>query len=335
MKKYTFYVSGTHCESCKIFIEDKLSSCDFIIKVDMNIGKELLSIETNVEKDKESLAKMLTELFKDRHYVVSLEKQKNKKEVKKDFWKALLFGSFFLILFFVLQKSGILNFGLGGTMSLTTAFLIGVVASLSSCLAVVGGLVLSLSAKVMESDKNNKKPVILFHVGRIVGFAFLGGVLGLLGEAFQINYIFSGILGLLAAIVMIFLGLNLLGILEKNGFTLPSSFFSFFRKRGEGFFGPLLLGVATFFLPCGFTQSMQITALSSGSFLSGSSLLLFFALGTLPVLLLLSFGASSFAEGKYASLFFKTAGVVVIGLGVFSFLSLLTGLGIINPLFTL
>ncbi len=29
---------------------------------------------------------------------------------------------------------------------------------------------------------------------------------------------------------------------------------------------PIIVGVGTFFLPCGFTQSMQIAALSSGSF---------------------------------------------------------------------
>lgn len=335
MKQYIFHLSGTHCESCKIFIEDTLSSCGFIAKAHADIGKGLLTVETNKERDEKVLSETLTELLKECYYIVSLEKKSSKKESKKDFWKAVLIGLVFLVLFFIVQKSGILNFGLGGKMSPLTGFLIGVVASFSSCLAVVGGLVLSLSAKVMERDKKNKKPLILFHIGRIVGFAFLGGVLGLLGDAFQINYFFTGVLGLLASSVMIFLGLNLLGVLEKNRVTLPDSFFSFFRKKSEGAFAPVLLGVATFFLPCGFTQSMQIAALSTGSFIAGSSLLFFFALGTLPVLLLLSFGSSSFSEGRHSSLFFKIAGVVVIGFGLFSFLTGLAGIGIISPLFSL
>jgi sulfite exporter TauE/SafE len=98
---------------------------------------------------------------------------------------------------------------------------------------------------------------------------------------------------------------------------------------------PVLIGIGTFFLPCGFTQAMQIAALSSGSFISGFLIMSAFALGTLPVLALLSFSSVSFAHSKYAPLFFKSAGIVVIGLGLFAFLAGLAGLGIINPLFNI
>jgi sulfite exporter TauE/SafE len=78
---------------------------------------------------------------------------------------------------------------------------------------------------------------------------------------------------------------------------------------------------------------MQVVALSSGSFFSGLMIMTAFALGTLPMLALLSFGSASFAQSKYAPLFFGSAGVVVIGLGAFALLAGLAGLGIINPLF--
>ena len=77
---------------------------------------------------------------------------------------------------------------------------------------------------------------------------------------------------------------------------------------------------------------MQVSALSSGSFMSGFLIMFAFALGTLPMLLLLSFGSASFAHSKYAPLFFKSAGVVVIGLGLFALLAGLASLGIISPL---
>lgn len=80
---------------------------------------------------------------------------------------------------------------------------------------------------------------------------------------------------------------------------------------------------------------MQVSALGSGSFVSGLFIMLAFALGTLPMLVLLSFGSASFAHGKYAPLFFKSAGIVVIGLGLFALLAGLAGLGIINPLFSI
>ncbi len=134
---------------------------------------------------------------------------------------------------------------------------------------------------------------------------------------------------------MIFLGLNLVGVFSKNKIVLHSGIFKFFRKIEHKTLTPLLVGFGTFFLPCGFTQSMQVVALSSGSFLNGSLIMFAFALGTLPVLLLLSFGSSSFANSKHANLFFKSAGIVVIGLGLFAFLGGLVALGIINPLFNI
>jgi hypothetical protein len=53
------------------------------------------------------------------------------------------------------------------------------------------------------------------------------------------------------------------------------------------------------------------------------------------MLALLSFGSASFAHSRHAPLFFKSAGVVVIGLGLFALLAGLAGLGIIEPLFNI
>lgn len=134
---------------------------------------------------------------------------------------------------------------------------------------------------------------------------------------------------------MIILGLNLVGAFTKSTSTLPASIFTWFRNVEHKTPAPFLLGAGTFFLPCGFTQAMQIAALASGSFGGGALIMLAFALGTLPVLAFLSFGSASFAQSKHAPLFFKTTGVVVIGLGLFALLSGLAGLGIINPLFNI
>ncbi|PJE50754.1 MAG: hypothetical protein COV29_03410 [Candidatus Yanofskybacteria bacterium CG10_big_fil_rev_8_21_14_0_10_36_16] len=335
MKTYTFHVSGTHCASCKIFIEDTLSEQSFIKNVQVNLGRETVEIETNSDQDIESLAQILTEKIKDNGYKLSVEKSIAEKENKGVIWKAVPIGLAFFALFFLLQKSGILNFGIGGQTTPLTSFIIGLIASVSSCLAIVGGLVLSLSAKVSQDNVSDTKTFVLFHTGRLVSFSVLGGILGAVGSAIGINFTLTAILGLLASIVMLLLGLNLIGVFTKNKIALPSGIFNFLKKIEHKTFTPLIIGFATFFLPCGFTQSMQVSALGSGSFLSGLLIMLAFALGTLPVLALLSFGSASFAHGKHAPLFFKSAGVVVVGLGVFSFLAGLAGLGIINPLFNI
>lgn len=334
MKTYTFHVSGTHCASCKILIEDILSEQTNVSNASVDLKNETVTLDTQ-ETDPHALVEVINEKIKDNGYLLSLEKVNKEKKDDGVIWQALPIGLLFLVAFYMLQKSGLLNFGIGGQTTPSTAFLIGLIASVSSCLAVVGGLILSLSAKIVQDDSNNKKPFYFFHIGRLVSFALLGGVLGLVGKSLGINYIFSAILGLFAVSIMIILGLNLTGLFKKSKFTLPSGIFNFFRKAEHQTFAPLLLGIGTFFLPCGFTQSMQVSALSSGSFISGMLIMLFFALGTLPMLLLLSFGSTSFAHSKYAPLFFKSAGFVVIGLGIFALVAQLVGLGIINPLFNI
>jgi len=335
MNKYTFHVSGTHCASCKILIEDVLSEEEIVKKVQVNLKNETVDIETDSPKSREELVEILGNLIKTNGYTISVENIKVEKQDNDILWQAIPIGLGFLFLFFLLQKSGILNLGFGGKTTPTTSFIVGLIASVSSCLAIVGGLVLSLSAKMSQDNVSDKKTFILFHVGRLVSFGLLGGVLGLVGNIIGINFTLTAILGIIASTVMIFLGLNLVGIFEKNKVVLPSGIFKFFRKIEHKTFTPLLVGFGTFFLPCGFTQSMQVVALSSGSFLNGSLIMFAFALGTLPVLLLLSFGSSSFAHSKYANLFFKSAGVVVIGLGLFALLGGLVALGIINPLFNI
>ncbi len=335
MHKYKFHVKGTHCASCKILIEDVLGEQDLVKNVYVNLRRETVDVSTESEKSAEELARLFTEKIKPNGYTLSVEKSAKEKQNGDIIWKAVPIGLAFLTLFFILQKSGVLNIGLGGKTTPATSFIIGLIASVSSCLAIVGGLVLSLSAKISQDEVSDKKTFILFHSGRLVSFAVLGGVLGLIGNAIGINFTFTAILGLVASLVMLMLGLNLVGVFSKNKLTFSSGIFNFFRKIEHKTLTPLIIGFATFFLPCGFTQSMQVAAVSSGSFSSGLLIMLAFALGTLPMLLALSFGASSFAHSKYAPLFFKSAGVVVVGLGLFALLAGLVGLGIINPIFNI
>ncbi|MFA6077171.1 MAG: sulfite exporter TauE/SafE family protein [Candidatus Paceibacterota bacterium] len=358
-KKYTFHVTGTHCASCKILIEDILMDStgstsslqagspqeeqNLVRKVRVDLAKEIVEIETESEKNIEELAQIFTEKVRSSGYIISVDgfdKLTTGKKIPENkdndaIWKAIPIGLIFLILFFLLQKSGILNIGIGGQTTPVTSFIIGLIASVSSCLAIVGGLVLSLSAKVSQDNVSDNKTFFLFHTGRLVSFAVLGGVLGLIGSAIGINFMFSAILGIIASIVMLILGLNLVGVFAKNKIALPSGIFNFFRRIEHKTLTPLIIGFGTFFLPCGFTQSMQVAALSSGSFNSGFLIMFAFALGTLPVLALLSFGSASFAHSKHAPLFFKSSGVVVIGLGLFALLAGLAGLGIIDPLFSI
>lgn len=336
MKTITLYVQGAHCASCKILIEDILQEHGFMSpKVDLK--KETIQFEIDENVDGKVLVQKMNALLQENNYQVSLEKNaiSHSKVNGETLLMAIPIGITILSLFFLIQVVGILDIGIGGDVSPVTSFLIGLVASVSSCLAIVGGLVLSLSATVSQDNIPDKMPITLFHGGRIIGFTILGGILGLLGQSIGMSFTLSSILGILSALIMIILGLNLMGVLSKNLITLPTVIFRRVQSLEQTRFAPVVLGVGTFFLPCGFTQSMQVAALSSGSWVTGAIIMLFFSLGTLPVLATLSFGSISLGKGKYADVFFATSGVVVIGLGVFALLSGLAGLGVISPIFAI
>src|SRR3989344_3228730 len=144
-KKHTFHVSGTHCASCKILIEDVLGEQAGIESVRVDLQKETVEVETNSEQNAEELAVILSGKIKSNGYTLNVVRQDlTTKDKDNDvIWQALPLGLVFLLLFLILQKSGILNLGIGGGTTPATSFIIGLIASVSSCLAVVGGLVLS------------------------------------------------------------------------------------------------------------------------------------------------------------------------------------------------
>jgi len=204
-------------------------------------------------------------------------------------------------------------------------------------MAVVGGLVLSMSANfAKEGDK--VRPQALFHVGRLVSFFILGGVIGAIGSSFQLGITGTFILGLIVAVILLILGINLLDVFPWMK-RLQPSLPSFVGRHVHGLkninhtLTPVLVGIVTFFLPCGFTQSMQIYALTTGSFWTGAMMMFVFALGTLPVLALLSFSSLGVHKKAQSGVFFKTAGLVVIFFGAFNLINALVAYGLVPPIF--
>lgn len=336
MTIHTLHVSGTHCPSCKILIEDILGEQPGVSRVNVDLAKQVVTIEGDISDDAEQIASEWSALLISHNYRLTTEREAAARGHGTTLL-AVLIGAVVLVLFILLQRSGVLNLGFEGGLTSSTAFMIGIIASLSTCLAVVGGLVLSLSARIAK-DVSSVRPFLFFHVGRMSGFAVLGGVLGVIGEGLSLSGAVATALGVFAALVMIMLGFNLLDVFHlarRFQLVLPRGIFDRLSAIEGGSFAPFLVGMGTFFLPCGFTQAMQIAALSSGSFVGGLSIMGMFALGTLPMLALLSFGSFRFAQSRFAPLFFKTAGVVVIGFGCFALSASLASLGFIHPVFNI
>ncbi len=337
MQTYKFHIKGMHCKSCELMTESELKEFPFISKVKASLNSNLVEVAGDFgDRSQEDIATELNTVLVKHGYTLAVDK--HKKEVKWHQFKIAIPITIVFVAFYIfLQKIGLVNLVNTDNMSYGTAFVIGVIASLSTCMAVVGGLVLSMSATfAREGDK--LKPQILFHIGRILSFFILGGVIGAIGSAFQLGAIGTFILGFIIAIVMLILGINLLDVFHwakklQPGMPKFISKHAFGVSKLNHTLTPALAGVATFFLPCGFTQSMQIFTLSTGSFSHGAFTMLSFALGTFPVLALLSFSSFSIQKSSKSGIFFKTAGLVVILFAIFNLINALVVINILPPIF--
>lgn len=325
-----------HCPSCVILTESELSRHPKVTSAVSDLATRSVKVCGDFgDMPLEDIARELTAVLS--QHALSTASQEKKKAAWGEFSFAVPIALAFAVLFVVLQKIGLVDLIGGGTFTYGTALLIGAIASVSTCMAVVGGLLLSMSATFAKHG-DTVKPQILFHVGRIAAFFLLGGVIGALGSVFALSSFATFVIGIVVGLVMLLLGIDLLDVFHLAK-RLSPKMPTFLSRHALGVsrfnhtLTPLLVGIATFFLPCGFTQSMQIYTLSTGSFMTGAFTMLAFALGTLPVLALISWSSWNIKESRYAGIFFKSAGLVVILFALMNIINSLAAIGFIRPIF--
>jgi sulfite exporter TauE/SafE/plastocyanin domain-containing protein/copper chaperone CopZ len=335
MQKIIVPIIGMHCRSCEIIIEDTLSEISKIkkIEVDCRQGEAVIfydSIKPNMGEIEDAIRKA--------GYRLGTAKKKPLLSANPSDYKDLGIAFLFLFgIYLVAKNLGLTDIGISSASnpsSLGVVFLVGITAGISTCMALVGGLILGISARHSEkhpeaSVMQKFRPHVFFNAGRIVTYAFLGGILGMVGSSIQLSGLTLGILTIVVGMVMLALGLKLIGIfprLENGGITLPKSISSALgikpvrsgnHTKEYSHKNSFIVGGLTFFLPCGFTQAMQLYAVSSGSFMQGALIMGIFALGTAPGLLGVG-GLASAVKGIFAQRFFKFAGILVIFLAMFN-----------------
>lgn len=324
--KESFYVKGMTCASCELLIERKLKKVPGVLSVHSNYRSGFTVVKMDVENPPS--AADVEAAIEEAGYSLT-EKSVEALEGKNQKW--LEIGACLVLIFAlykVLQGFDIFSFSgtVGGITDLGGIFLIGLVAGTSSCLAVTGGLLLTMAAKHNELNPmatrwQKFKPLLSFNGGRLISYFFLGGLVGLLGQSLTLSPVVTGYLNIVVALLMFFLALSILKVLPKNHLIVrPPKWLTHWiagLSEHPHPFAPLLLGALTFFLPCGFTQSLQVSALASGSFMEGALTMFVFALGTLPALIGIS-AVSSYAKGRTARLFLRFSGTLVLVLALFN-----------------
>ena len=336
MGQVKIYIEGMTCINCRNKIEKALREMTGIelASVDYEHGTAEVSYSER-ECSPEQMITMIDQLG----YKASLKPVSRSRVIRNTVRELLVI----LVLFFLLQYFGILNYLAPGSladsgMGYGMLFLIGLLTSVH-CVAMCGGISLSQTLHKGSSDLSKVmfRNTLAYNMGRVLSYTVIGGILGAVGGLTGIGGslrnapVFQGVLKLLAGVVMVIMGINMLGLfpaIRKLKLRIP-----FLSKaampKGRT---PFVVGLCNGLMPCGPLQSVQILALASGSAFTGAMSMLCFSLGTVP--LMLGFGTVVSMLGKRFTRQVLRAGgilVVVMGLSMMAQGNALAGFGNLIP----
>ena len=354
-KEITLYAEGMHCASCEILIEKTLLKKDGVESVDASLkdAEVRVVLQENTHLNLEALNQEFEPLGYrlNKHRIGRTPapllaispagKLEINPEKLKRLLKNILLAGLLLTAFYLVEKAQLGRFiSAEPGAALGAFFLLGLVAGLSSCAALVGGLLLSLTKHWHEQriDAKNTfqraQPHLMFHFGRLAAFFVLGGVLGLIGSAITFNNtVLYALVVLIVSVVMFVLALQMLNVpwARHFSFRMPKSITKAAAKdqTTAGNLGPFFAGALTFFLPCGFTLIAQGVALASGSFIFGALTMLYFAFGTLPILVGISLSGLTFTRKPHLTARFSTvAGILILFFALYNVNGQLNVLGL-------
>jgi len=340
MSNKKVHITGMHCRSCEILIEEELKKIKGVTDVSVSHKNGICDISF---KDKLESLDVKNAVESAGYCIGENAKLPYFSKNKRDYIELGIAFFIVVLLYLITKQSGILGLGnliKGNYGSLSIVFIVGLTAGVSTCMALVGGLVLGISTKFVKQNPESSAlqkfvPHIYFNLGRIVSYFVLGGIIGFAGSFFAISTSVLGLLIVAVGFVMLLLSTQLIDIfpfLKTVSFTIPKGLHKLLgiKEKADKEYSNInssLLGASTFFLPCGFTQAMQLYAISTGSSLQGALTMGVFALGTTPGLLGVG-GLTSVIKGQSSKLFFKTVGVIVLLLAIFNISNGLNLLGV-------
>lgn len=322
-----------HCSSCNILMKEKLSEIPNVhsVKPDHTSCKVEVTYTGRLEHHT-----INTKIKKFGYQVVNKVHNEKEPYIKRITDFSVLTIILFILYYFA-QELRILpefNTSVGSGLTFISVFILGLIASTSTCMATSGALFLSTVGKIKNgvSLSENIIPAVSFNIGRILSYGIFGFLIGLLGKAAAESFVLGPFMTFVIGILMILIGLNMAGIISFDFLSRLSLTSALFEKIESRLIKypkrtAFLLGASTYLLPCGFTQSVQIYALGLANPVQSALIMMIFAVGTSPALLALAF-ASNFARSNYYLTFSKIAGVLLFMIGISYFLNFLSLKGV-------
>ncbi len=201
---------------------------------------------------------------------------------------------------------------------LLSAFILGLAGSIH-CIGMCGPIAL-----MIPTGKNNNKliSILFYSFGKLLTYLLIGSLFGLIVNSIK-NFNFQAGLSIISGIILILFALlpKLLAKLEQKGYVLFSGILKFKSKLTKALDKNKLefsfyIGFLNGFIPCAMVYSAAIAAFAQSSFIESVGFMLFFGLGTIPLMILFYFMAQGIKSKlmKYTKTFQTLA---LLGVGLF------------------
>lgn len=306
MKKIYVKIDGMHCSHCENTIREILLTIPNIRSVEFD--GYIASITYTGKINKEEIKRVIIDkdyITKDEYISENVDDLKDNIKLKEFLLISLVI---ILIVFLVYKIFGFNIFNviptIDNNITYGMLFMTGLLTSIH-CISMCGAI--NLTAVLDISVRRNIKRPILYNLGRLISYTLLGGMVGLLGSVFQVNNTISGIIIIIASILMLTMSLNMLGILKIKRFNIIK-----YKTKSRN---PFIIGILNGLMPCGPLQAMQVYALSTGSFIQGALSLFLFGLGTVPLMLFAGI-ILSIVKGKSKIIINKVASILILLLSI-------------------
>ncbi len=176
---------------------------------------------------------------------------------------------------------------------LIAAFIMGSIGSVH-CIGMCGPIALALPV-VSNNQSSKLVGTMLYNAGRVITYALLGGLFGVIGMSFALFGYQQWLSVLLGVLILTFI------FLPKKNYAKQNIVISFFEKLRQklaalfsrkNYHSLFFIGLLNGLLPCGLIYIAIAAAISTGSVLKSSLFMAAFGLGTFPVMWSMAFFGS-------------------------------------------
>ena len=176
--------------------------------------------------------------------------------------------------------------------------------------------------------------IIIYNLGRAITYSIIGLVFGLLGQSFYLGGLqqtLSVTIGLIILLGVIFSYTKFnskikLNFLNRYINSLKNNLGKLFNKKGIRFL--FTIGLLNGMLPCGFVYIAIAGAIATGNYISGTTFMFLFGVGTMPAMVAISaFG--QFINVKYRNIIHRSVPYLV---SIMAVLLIIRGLNLGIPM---